>query len=244
MINGKRVLALITARGGSKGLKGKNIKPLCGKPLLAWPIDAAKQSNYIDKIVVSTDCQKIADVAVKYGAELPFIRPDEIAQDTTTSFEVIEHALNQLTIRGEHFDILVLLEPTSPLTQTEDIDKALENLTENNVGAQAIVGVTDVEDSHPSFCLTVDKHGLIQSYQDEFKVTRRQDLTSVYRFEGSLYISQIPYLLTHETFYHQHTLPYFVPKWQAFEVDDLTDFICIEAIAKNLKSIRETGGEA
>ncbi len=243
MINGKRVLVLIPARGGSKGLKGKNVKPLCGKPLLAWPIDAAKQSNYIDKIIVSTDCQKIADVAVNYGAELPFIRPDEIAQDTTTSFEVIEHALNHQTIINEHFDILVLLEPTSPLTQTEDIDKALEKLTENNAGAQAIVGVTDVEDSHPSFCLTVDSQGLIQSYQDEFEVTRRQDLTSVYRLEGSLYISQIPYLLSHGTFYHQHTLPYLVPKWQAFEVDDLTDFICIEAIAKNLESLRKTGGE-
>jgi len=243
MIKGKKVLVVITARAGSKGLPGKNSKNLAGKPLIAWPILAAKQSRYVDHILVSTDGEHIADIAKQYQADVPFIRPKQLASDQATSFDVLEHAVKFLAENEQYFDYLVLLEPTSPLTQGDDIDKALETLLSAKSveqKASAIVGVSDVEDCHPTFCLTVNQQGFISPYQDDFKVLRRQQLSSVYRFEGSLYISEIETLLTEKNFYHQHTLAYKVPKWQSFEIDDMTDFICVEAIMKNLSKIKES----
>ena len=147
MINGKRVLALIPARSGSKGLLGKNTKLLCGKPLIAWPIQSALASQYIDNVVVSTDCQKIADLAVQYQAAVPFIRPENLASDSASSFDVIIHALDALANSGQEFDYLFLLEPTSPLTQTSDIDLAIERLINSTEGAKAIVGLCANEDT-------------------------------------------------------------------------------------------------
>lgn len=243
MINDKRVLVVITARAGSKGLPGKNSKILAGKPLIAWPILAAQQSRYVDHIIISTDGEHIAEIAKQYQVEVPFIRPQHLADDQATSFDVLEHAITFLANKKQTFDYLVLLEPTSPLTQGQDIDNALELLLNtHNIaqGASAIVGISDVEDCHPDFCLTVDQQGFINPYQDNFKVLRRQELERVYRFEGSLYISNISTLLKEKGFYHQHTLGYKVPKWQSFEIDDLTDFICIEAIMNNLEQLKQT----
>lgn len=240
MIDNYRVLVIITARAGSKGLPGKNSKLLNGKPLIAWPILAAKGSSYVDKIIVSTDGEHIATLAREYGAETPFIRPEALAQDTSTSIDVVEHALDFLSQNKENFDYLVLLEPTSPLTESIDIDNALAQLHNNTVNAKAIVGVTAVEDSHPDFCLSLNNNGCIVSYQKNFSSTRRQELSDVYRFDGSLYISDIPTLLEKKSFYHPQTLPYILPKWKSFEIDDLTDFICIEAIMKNLTLLKNT----
>ncbi len=238
MIDNLRVLVIITARSGSKGLPGKNSKNLNGKPLIAWPILAAKGSSYVDKIIVSTDGEYIARIAQEYGADVPFIRPEELAQDTSTSIDVVEHVLDFLAQQQENFDYLVLLEPTSPLTECIDIDNAIEQLHNNTVNAKAIVGVTAVEDSHPDFCLSVNNKGCIVSYQENFSSPRRQEISDVYRFDGSLYISDISTLLEKKSFYHQQTLPYIVPKWKSFEIDDLTDFICIEAIMKNLTLLK------
>lgn len=239
MINSKRVLAIVPARSGSKGLKGKNIKELCQKPLIAWPIEAAKSSKYIDKIIVSTDSAIIADVASKYGAQVPFIRPVSLAQDESTSIDVVEHALAFLKNANDHYDYLVLLEATSPLTDGHDIDSALEQLLNNKSEAKAIVGVTEVVDSHPAFCVELNEKGCITPYQKKYQSLRRQELSLLYRFEGSLYISEIETLLEKKAFYHDKTLPYIVPKWKSFEIDDITDFICVEAIMKNLALIAD-----
>lgn len=238
MINGKRVLALIPARSGSKGLLGKNTKLLCGKPLIAWPIQSALASKYIDHVVVSTDCQKIADLAVQYQAQVPFIRPNHLASDNASSFDVITHALEALANSGQEFDYLFLLEPTSPLTETSDIDLAIERLINNTEGGKAIVGLCANEEGHPAFSVKIDPQGFIQPYQENFKVLRRQDLAACFRYEGSLYGSDIPTLLAEKSFYHHKTMAYLVPKWQAFEIDDLTDFICVEAIMNNLAIIK------
>ena len=170
MIKGKRIIALIPARSGSKGLVGKNTKLLCGKPLIAWPIQSAQLSKYIDKVIVSTDSQKIAEIALQYQAEVPFIRPNHLAQDSTSSFDVIAHALEALALEGETFDYLFLLEPTSPLTQTSDIDLAIERLIDNEDNAKAIVGLCANEEGHPAFSVKINRQGFLVPYQENFEV--------------------------------------------------------------------------
>lgn len=229
----ERVLALIPARGGSKGLPGKNILPLLGKPLIAWTIEQAKKCEFIDKIVVSTDNRDIADVAEQYGAEVPFLRPASLASDGAKSIDVIYHAIDFFEEKKDYYDILILLEPTSPLREVDDITIALQTLREH-ARAQSIVGVAKCESIHPEFLLHIDQNGFIRNIHGEstFIVLRRQELTDYYHFEGSLYISYIQALKERGSFYHELTIPYVVKRYQAPEVDELSDFICIEALMK------------
>ncbi len=240
MINDKKVLAIIPARGGSKGLPGKNVKELCGKPLIAWPICAAKKSLYVDKIVVSTEDLNIADIARREGAEVPFLRPESLAVDDSTTISVLLHVLNNLVETGETFDYCLLLQPTSPLTEGCDINKALELLESMRTKADSIVGVSEVVSTHPVFDARINQEGLITPYvgEDFSGAVRRQDIEKLYFFDGSLYISDVKTLLEKQTFYHDRTLPYIVPKWKAFDVDDMVDLICIEAVMKNLNKIK------
>lgn len=229
MIQGKSVLALVPARGGSKGLPGKNVRPLLGKPLIGWSIDQGRASKYIDAVVVSTDDAAIATVARDHGAELPFMRPSELASDTASSIDVILHALNTLEQAGRRYDVLVLLEPTSPLRETADIDAALETLLAHPE-AQSIVGVAKVESCHPSFLLR-RKGVLLEPYAlQEFGAKRRQELDELFFLEGTVYITWVDALRTRRGFYHERTMPYVVPKYKSFEVDDLTDFTVIETL--------------
>jgi CMP-N,N'-diacetyllegionaminic acid synthase len=240
MINGKRVLALIPARGGSKGLPRKNVLDLCGRPLLGWPVLAAKQSRYVDRVVVSTDDAEIAARAREQGAEVPFMRPAVLATDDAGSFPVMEHALAVLQQAGDHFDYLILLEPTSPLTEAGDIDLALSTLDSRRDLADAIVGVSRVEATHPAFDVVIAPDGRLRPFAaTDFTVLRRQDIGELYFFDGSLYASDAAVLLAKKTFYHERTLPYITPKWKAFEVDDQVDLIIVEAIMKNLARIRQ-----
>lgn len=235
MIANHKVLALIPARSGSKGLIDKNIKPLLGMPLLAWPIKAALNSQYVDKVIISTDSQQYADIAKAYGADVPFIRPDELASDTAPSIGFILHALDHYAALDECYDYLVLLEPTSPLTQGEDVDKALEALVADKQ-AEAIVGVNLLETMHPAFTVGVQPDGLIEPLMAKgFEhLPRRQDLEPVYHLDGSLYISAVEALYQKQGFCHDKTLPYIGEKHHAFEIDDDIDFVCIEAIASKL----------
>ncbi len=241
MIANNKVLGIITARGGSKGLPGKNIRPLCGKPLIGWPITAARQASCVDRLIVSTDSREIARIAVQYGADVPFLRPAHLATSQATSFSVLQHAIEFLSDQGDHFDYCVLLEPTSPLTEAEDIDKAYEMLVANRDKADSIVGIAETEASHPDFSVRVDKSGLIRPYHaDAFSpVLRRQEIDACYHFEGSLYISDIRALMKHEGFYHSRTFPFIVPKWKAFEIDDIIDFVCVEAICRQRVELKK-----
>jgi N-acylneuraminate cytidylyltransferase/CMP-N,N'-diacetyllegionaminic acid synthase len=233
MINHKKVLAIIPARGGSKGLPGKNIRLLNDIPLVAWPIKAALNSKYIDRVIVTTDDAEIAKVALQYGAEIPFMRPAEFANDTSPSSEAIIHAIHFCTNTDGAYDYLVLLEPTSPLTESTDVDRALEILVASE--GLAIVGTSRVEATHPVYCATIGTNNFLKPFNRESfsKPIRRQDVDELYFFEGSLYISDIKKYLETETFYHEFTLPYIVPAWKALEIDTLLDFIKIEAVMKN-----------
>ncbi len=235
MINGLRVLALVPARAGSKGLPGKNIRPLLGKPLLAWPIEAARASRYVDRVVISTDSAEFATLAQAAGADVPFLRPAEHASDTAPSIAFIEHALDTLAAAGDRYGLLVLLEPTSPLTEAADIDAALEALVAARPLAESIVGVTGLVSTHPAFAVRLDAQGLMQPYAAPSfgLLPRRQDTEPLYSLDGSLYISTVEAIRRERGFCHARTLPFITPRWKSFEVDDLIDFICIEAILAN-----------
>ena len=234
MINGKTVIAIIPARSGSNGLPGKNIKPLCGKPLIVWSIEAGLGSKYIDEVMVTTDSQEIAGIARKFGASVPFIRPAELASDAAASMDVIRHVLNfYKNSLHKNFDFTMLLEPTSPLRVKEDIDNAIDKLLENPQ-AEAIVGICKTESQNPAFLVKKNINNFLFGYENsDMKILRRQDIADVYFFEGSVYVSDTAILLTKNTFYHENTLGYEFPKWKSIEIDDLDDFIMVEALMIN-----------
>lgn len=232
MIDGFRVLGLIPARGGSKGLPGKNTRDLCGKPLIAWTIDAARASSCLDAVVVSTDDSSIAAIAAKYGAEVPFLRPADLAGDTASSIDVVIHAIDALAAEGRVFDLVVLLEPTSPLREASDIDNGVSRML--SMGAGAVVSVCRAESAHPAFMYRqrADER-LVPFMERQPTGLRRQEIEPLYFLEGSLYASRIDVLRTKCSFYHDDTIAYEVPKWKSIEIDDLDDFLMVEALAKN-----------
>lgn len=232
MIDQHRVLGLILARGGSKGLPRKNVRMLGGKPLVAWPITAATASRCIDRTIVSTDDEEIAAASRSAGADVPFMRPAELASDTASSMDAVRHVLTTLAEMKDVYDYVVLLEPTSPLTEPADVDEALERLHAARAHADSIVGIAQLEASHPEYSIRMRADGVIQPYAAPAfsALKRRQDIDELYYLEGSLYISDVQVFLQKGSFYHERTMGYRVPRWKAFEVDNLVDFICIEAL--------------
>lgn len=232
MINGKSVIAIITARGGSKGLLGKNIKPLCGKPLIAWSIEAGLGSQYIDEVMVTTDSEDIANVARDFGASVPFIRPAELASDTATSFDAVKHVLD--FYKGElnrKFDYIVLLEPTSPLREANDLDVMLEKICSADHEYDAIVSLGEVHE-HPSIMKKIVGNSIEPYAKEMVMTTRRQDNEVAYFPYGVAYIVKIKTLLEEKTFYPQRTTHHIIKRYQCYEIDDIYDFLAIENIMK------------
>ena len=231
MYKGYKILAFIPARGGSKGLPRKNIKPLLGKPLIAWTVEQAKNSKYIDKVVVSTDDEEIAEISKKYGAEVPFLRPKELARDDSPTIDAIIHAINWFEERGEFFDILILLQPTSPLRTTEDIDNAIE-LFLNNKDALSLISVK--ENEHPPFwSLEIENKFLKPLFGEEYFKKRRQELPKSYMPNGAIFISYVDILKKYKTFYTPKTIAYIMPPERSIDIDNEFDFLLAEFILKN-----------
>lgn len=225
-----KVLFLILARGGSKGLPGKNCMPLLNKPLIAHTIECALQSKYCEEVFVSTDDDKIAETARSFGAEVPFRRPAELASDTAKSSDAVLHAFEYLEYHDKVYDLLVLLEPTSPLRDVSDIDKAI-GMLEKTPGASFCVSITKAESAHPSFLFTKNRQNFVNAYLTQNNVIRRQDLSEVFYPEGSFYIANVLAYKSEKTFYKDgFTIGYELPKWQSFEIDTYEDFLIVEAI--------------
>ncbi len=234
MISDKSIIAIIPARSGSKGLPGKNIMQICGKPLIAWSIEAGLGSKYIDEVIVTTDSDEIAEIAKTFGAAVPFIRPAELASDIATSIDVVRHVLNFFEkYKNKSFDYTVLLEPTSPLRTAEDVDKVILRLFEN-LEATAAVGICKTESQNPAFLVKKTPKDFLVGYKNfDMRVLRRQDIEDVYYFEGSVYVSDTIELLAKNSFYHDKTLGHEFPKWKSIEIDDLDDFVMAEALMVN-----------
>lgn len=224
-----KILGLIPARGGSKGIKNKNIVDLCGKPLIAYTIDAACNSSYIDNIVVTTDSENIAEISKKWGGEVPFLRPKELAEDTSTTLEAVLHAIRILENKGQLFDVLVLLQPTSPLRTTEDIDNAIRIFFEKD--RQAVVGVSEVDD-HPILVRTLGKKGKLEKLLSLNSTCRRQDMLKYYRVNGSLYVNSIANLNL-DTSFNDNEIPYVMEKDHSIDIDEIQDLYMVEYYLKN-----------
>lgn len=234
MIDGKKIIAIVPARQGSKGLAKKNIIDFLGKPLLVWSIEAALQSNYVDRIIVSTDSTEIAGVGEKFGADIPFIRPSYLSEDNSTSVDVICHAIEFMSEKlGENFDFVILLEPTSPLRTSEDVDLALEKLI-GSPDARSLVSVGESESQHNTlqFNITESEFISVEPSSKKFVHMRRQDLARSYFLDGSIYLSYIHTLFEFASFVHGKTLTLSLPKWKNIEIDDEYDYVMALALGR------------
>ena len=225
------ILSIIPARGGSKGIPKKNIKPLLGKPLIAWTIEAAKKSKYVDRIIVSTENEEIAEISKGYGAEVPFLRPEELAKDESPTIDAIFHALEVLKEEKYNPDIVILLQPTSPLRNAKDIDSAIELFL--NADCESVMSVCEVEHS-PYWCFEIEGGYLKSLFGDEYRGLRRQDLEGVYMPNGAIYISIPQTLYKYKSFYCSHTIPYIMPIRRSVDIDNEVDFMLAESLIKNM----------
>jgi N-acylneuraminate cytidylyltransferase len=209
----------IFARGGSKGLPGKNIKMLGGKPLIAHSIETGLKSGVLDRIIVSTDDQKIADVALKYGAEVPFIRPKELAEDTSSEWDAWQHAISSLP----PFDVFVSLPATAPLRATEDIVACLDMYKQHE--CDAVITCTPAA-RHPSFnMISLDfEHTARLAMPPSGKVVRRQDASAIYDMTTVAYVVNPMFIMTHQALFEGNVRGVIIPKERAVDIDTFLDF--------------------
>jgi N-acylneuraminate cytidylyltransferase/CMP-N,N'-diacetyllegionaminic acid synthase len=228
----KKILAVILARAGSKRLKDKNIRLFNSKPLIYWTIKAAKDSNLLDKIVLSTDSSKISKITKSLGISVPFLRPKNLAKDKSSSINAILHCIDFLENQKHFFDYCILLEPTSPLRDAADIDLNIKKLI-NNKSADSLVSVSKAVTSHPQFMYYINKKSYMKPFSKKLKkVNRNQDSKKLFFLEGSIYMSKIATLKNKKTFYHSKTIASIFPKWKSFEVDDFLDLKISEFLLK------------
>jgi CMP-N,N'-diacetyllegionaminic acid synthase len=225
-------VAMIPARGGSKQTPQKNIATLGGKPLIAWTIEAARASSRIDRVIVTTDYRNIAEVSQDYGAEVPFIRPKELARDDTPGIEPIIHALRWCGENEKyHPDCVMVLQPTSPLRTVGDIDAAISLLEEKD--ADSVISVTPAKD-HPWWVKKVDDRGRLSDFlvQNE-TTTYRQKLPAVYRLNGAVYLARRNVLLEKRTWYAEKTYAYIMPEERSLDIDTPWDLYLANLILRD-----------
>jgi CMP-N,N'-diacetyllegionaminic acid synthase len=223
-----KTLALITARGGSKGIPGKNIKPLAGKPLITWTIEAALSSCLRDSVVVSTDDVRIAEVAQQAGALVPFMRPAALASDTAPAVDVVLHALQQLP----QFDSVLLLQPTSPLRSSEDIDACLALARERC--APSVVSVCE-SSTHPAWTYWLSEDNRLDPVLREPLRSRRQDLPPAYSVNGALYFAHADWLKHRRRLIADETVAYEMPAERSIDIDTMLDWRLAEVVIADFK---------
>lgn len=199
--NSLKILALITARSGSKGVLDKNIRMLGEKPLIAYSIEAALNSNSIHRTIVSTDSEIYAGISKNFGAEVPFLRPAYLAEDSSASIDVVLHALEYLTEKGDHFDAVCLLQPTSPFRSKDFIDRAINQFIESD--ADALISVVPVpHEFNPHWTFEPNKDNYLKIATGEKSIIkRRQELPPAFIRDGSVYITKTSVLLGQKSFY-------------------------------------------
>ena len=232
MYNNNKIIGIIPARGGSKGIRKKNIVDLAGKPLIAYTIEQAKGSKYMDKIIVTTDDEKIAEISRSLGAEVPFSRPKALATDEAKGIDVVLHAITWFDSNEESFDIVMMLQPTSPLRLSEDIDKAIEVLFLKN--AMAIVSVCKSE-HHPLWSNTLPEDSNMKNFiNPEYMNKNRQELPVFYRLNGAIYLSFCNYIKDRKSFYGENTFAYIMPDERSIDIDNMLDFKLAELLLNSV----------
>lgn len=233
------VLAIINARGGSKGVPRKNIKPLMGKPLIAWSIEAGSRSELIDKLIVSTDDIEIANVAAEHGASVPFIRPAELATDKALQIDAIRHAVGFLEDAGECFDVILILQPTVPLREAQDIDRALTLLQKS--GADSVISVCDVGGRHPVTCYHEQDGFITPILQCDDRGVLRQEFGQVLWRNGAIYAMRRDTVMVENSLYGKSTVGYVMPESRSFNIDSTFDWDVTEGYLRLIKDRGNAG---
>ena len=236
MYKDKRFLAIIPARAGSKGIKDKNIIDLCGKPLIAYSIESALNSKYIDRVIVSTDGEKIAKVAKEYGADVPFLRPDYLASDTAKTIDCVMHCIEELQNLKDKYDYVVLLQPTQPLRESYHIDEAIELILKED--EEGLVTICKVKE-HPILMRTLNEESRVENLLNINSTQRRQDFREFYRINGVIYINKINENLNLNTSLNDNKLAYIMDEKYSVDIDELLDVKIAKLMLKEIASTKE-----
>jgi len=225
-------LAVIPARSGSKGIKDKNVKDLNGKPLMAYTIEAALESNQFETVMVSTDSEEYAGIAKSYGAEVPFLRSKDTSSDQASSWEAVTEVLNQYKELGKEYDTICLLQPTSPLRRVDDIVNAYKLLEQRN--GDAVTSVCQVDYS-PSWTMALSPDGSLKEFRKNKAIyVPRQQLGTFYRLNGAVYIRKIEYINNSIRLLDNEEFAYIMPRRNSIDIDSMEDFEYAEYILKNI----------
>lgn len=223
-----KILAVIPARGGSKGVPRKNVRLLDGKPLIAWSIEQASQSRYVDRVIVSSEDEEICQVAKTYGAEVPFVRPAALASDTAPGVDVLCHAVEAA---GGDYDYVVLLQPTSPLREADDIDAAIELCIERAV--PSVVSLAEATKS-PYWMYQMESDGGLVPVVENV-ASNRQQLPRSYALNGAVYVLEVASLLESRAILREDTLGYVMPTERSYDIDTEMDFLICDFIKKRIQ---------
>lgn len=223
MIQGKSVLAIITARGGSKGVPRKNIRLVGGKPLIAYSVEAARAASCVDRVILSTDDVEIAETAARFGCEVPFMRSPELATDEAASVDVVLDAL----ARCPGYDYFVLLQPTSPLRTAADIDACATACL--SAKAPVCVSVNEVTKS-PFWMYRIDHGQMLSAILPRSSAARRQDLEKIYGLNGAVYFANCTFFAESKNFLGPSTIAYVMPPERSIDLDTLADFKYLEFV--------------
>lgn len=223
-------IAIIPARSGSKGLKDKNIRLLGDKPLIAYTIEAALNSNMFDCIHVSTDSEKYAQIAVQYGAEVEFLRSKETSSDTASTNDVIQFVIGTYREGNREFERFTVLQPTSPLRTGKHIIEAFQLYEERD--AKSVVSVCETDHS-PLLCNRLNDDRSLYGFLPAGNVKRRQDVEKYYRINGAIYLSDVETYFEKKTFYHERSYAYIMDRVQSVDIDTEMDFEYAAFLMKN-----------
>ena len=228
-IKAPKILAVVTARGGSKRLPEKNILPLAGKPMIAWTLEAAQAASALTKVVVSTDSEQIARICEDHGMPVPWLRPAELASDTATTKSVIEHALAQEERAGVHYDAVVILQPTSPLRTAEDIDGAIRLYQQKQ--AEGVASVSSVEHP-PQWINTLPENLSLKGFLSQDVIGRRsQTLPQYYRLNGAVSVIAVEAVRQKQDFWSlEQIYAYVMDPVRSVDIDSELDFLLAETI--------------
>ena len=229
-----RVLGIVTARGGSKGIPRKNIRPLGGRPLIAWTAEAARSARLLTRSVCTTDDEEIAKVARAAGLDVPFMRPAELSLDTTPTLPVLQHAVRWLEDRGEQFDAVCLLQPTSPLRTGADIDACVVLLEQS--GADAVVSVAPVPPEYNPHWVyfTGDAGELKLATGEQTPIARRQDLPPAYHRDGAVFVTRRDVLMNDDSLYGKRLVGHVIDATRTVDIDTVEDWERAEQIIRTL----------
>lgn len=227
-----RVLGIVTARGGSKGIPRKNITPLLGKPLLAYTAEAALAAKRLTRTVLSTEDQEIARIGREYGLDMPFLRPADLARDETPTIPVLQDVARKVEAMSERYDAVLVLQPTNPLRRPEDIDGAIELLEQT--GADSVISFVDVGEKHPARMKFITPEGRVidPPFAEQFEGQRRQDLPKLYLREGSIYLTRRAVLMEQNSLQGRDCRAWLIPQERACNIDTPFDLFVAEQMLR------------